>query len=129
MSAWSHADWSSNNSLNGTLALADPITAFADGEAVVLNRDEVSGKVVLIRRGETSYYEKARAAQRVGAVGVLIANNDEQNPNAVVGMAGGGEDEIRVPVVMISYSEGERAIELGAGTPVAIAGLDVEIDT
>ena len=60
---------------------------------------------------------------------MLIANNDEQNPNAVVGMAGGGEDEIRVPVVMVSYSEGERAVELGAGTPVAIAGLDVEIDT
>ena len=129
VSAWSHAGWSSKDSLEGVLALAEPITAFADGEAGVLNQDEVSGKVVLIKRGEIPYYEKARAAQRVGAVGVLIANNDEQNPNAVVGMAGGGEDEIRVPVVMISYSEGERAIELGAGTPVAIAGLDVEIDT
>ena len=115
--------------MEGVLALAEPITAFADGEAVVLNQDEVSGKVVLIKRGETSFYEKARAAQRVGAVGVLIANNDEQNPNAVHEMAGGGEDEIHVPVVMISYSEGERAVELGAGTPVAIAGLDVEIDT
>ena len=28
-----------------------------------------------------------------------------------------------------AYSEGERAVELGAGAPVAIAGLDVEIDT
>ena len=115
--------------MEGVLALAEPITAFADGEPVVLNQDEVSGKVVLIKRGEISFYEKALAAQQVGAVGVLIANNNQQNPNAVVGMAGGGEDEIRVPVVMVSYSEGERAIELGAGTPVAIAGLDVEIDT
>ena len=116
--------------MEGVLALAEPITAFADGEAVVLNQDEVSGKVVLIKRGEISFYEKALAAQQVGAVGVLIANNNQQNPNAVEDrMAGGGEDEIHVPVVMISYSEGERAVELGAGTPVAIAGLDVEIDT
>ena len=134
MSAWSHADWSSNNSLNGTLALADPITAFADGEAVVLNRDEVSGKVVLIRRavipsgeheGTNGFSVKALAAQNAGAVGVVFANNDEENADAVVSMRG---DPVHIPVVMISHREGERAVELGAGTPVAIAGLNVQID-
>ena len=121
--------------MEGVLALAEPITAFADGEAVVLNQDEVSGKVVLIKRavipsgeyeGQHGFGVKALAAQNAGAIGVVFANNDEDNADAVVGMGG---DTVHVPVVMISHSEGERAIELGAGTPVAIAGLDVEIDT
>ena len=140
VSAWSHAGWSSKDSLNGALALADPITAFADGEAVVSNQDQVSGKVVLIKRavipsGERLYGQngggygvQALAAQNAGAIGVVFANNDEENANAVVVMHS-TEEAIRVPVVMISHSEGERAIELGAGTPVAIAGLDVGIDT
>ena len=123
--------------MEGVLALAEPITAFADGEAVVSNQDQVSGKVVLIKRavipsgerkGQNGYDVQALAAQNAGAIGVVFANNDEENADAVVGMGSTGE-AIHVPVVMIAYSEGERAIELGAGTPVAIAGLDVEIDT
>ena len=66
---------------------------------------------------------KALAAQNAGAIGVVFANNDEENANAVVDMRSTGE-AIRVPVVMISHSEGERAIELGAGAPVAIAGFE-----
>ena len=122
--------------MEGVLALAEPITAFADGEAVVLNQDEVSGKVVLIKRavipsgeheGQNGFGVKALAAQNAGAIGVVFANNDEDNADAVIRMA--ANETIHVPVVMISYSEGERAVELGAGAPVAIAGLDVEIDT
>ena len=136
VSAWSYAGWSSKDSLNGALALADPITAFADGEAVVSNQDQVSGKVVLIKRavipsgerkGQDGHGVQALAAQNAGAIGVVFANNDEENADAVVGMYSTGE-AIHVPVVMISRSEGERAIELGAGAPVVIAGLDVEID-
>ena len=121
--------------MEGVLALAEPITAFADGKAVVLNQDEVSGKVVLIKReaipsgeheGQNGFGVKALAAQNAGAIGVVFANNDEENADAVVGMRSTGE-AIHVPVVMISRSEGERAIELGTGAPVAIAGLD-EID-
>ena len=125
--------------MEGVLALAEPITAFADGEAVVLNQDEVSGKVVLIKRavipsgeheGQNGFGVKALAAQNAGAIAVVFANNDEDNADAVIAMgAGSVGDEIHVPVVMISHSEGERAVELGAGAPVAIAGLDVEIDT
>ena len=122
--------------MEGVLALAEPITAFADGEAVVLNQDEVSGKVVLIKRavipsgeheGQNGFGVKALAVQNAGAIGVVFANNDEDNADAVVGMGSTGE-AIHVPVVMISYSEGERAVELGAGALVVIAGLDVEID-
>ena len=124
--------------MEGVLALAEPITAFADGEAVVLNQDEVSGKVVLIKReaipsgeheGQNGFGVKALAVQNAGAIGVVFANNDKENADAVIRMAAKETGAIRVPVVMISHSEGERAIELGAGTPVAIAGLDVEIDT
>ena len=76
--------------------------------------------------GEEQRVRGGAAAQNAGAVGVVFANNDEDNADAVVDMGG---DTVHVPVVMISHSEGERAIGLGAGAPVAIAGLDVEIDT
>ena len=77
------------------------------------------------RKGQNGYGVQALAAQNAGAIGVVFANNDEENANAVVSMLSTGES-IHVPVVMISHSEGERAIELGAGAPVAITGLDVE---
>ena len=118
--------------MEGVLALAEPITAFADGKAVVLNQDEVSGKVVLIKReaipsgeheGQNGFGVKALAVQNAGAIGVVFANNDEENADAVEGMSSTGE-AIHVPVVMISHSEGERAIELGVGAPVVIAGLE-----
>ena len=103
-----------------------------------MNQDEVSGKVVLIKRavipsgeheGQNGFGVKALAVQNAGAIGVVFANNDKENADAVIRMAAKETGAIRVPVVMISHSEGERAIELGAGTPVAIAGLDVGIDT
>ena len=75
------------------------------------------------RKGQNGYGVQALAAQNAGAIGVVFANNDEDNADAVVDMRSTGE-AIHVPVVMISRSEGERAIELGTGAPFAITGLE-----
>ncbi len=45
---------------------------------------------------------------RCGSTAVLVANNDEGQPDAVVSMSGQGDYVAPVPVVMISLVDGQR---------------------
>ncbi len=68
----------------------------------------VSGKIVLIDRGTCSFVEKVHGAQLGGAVGVIVMNNDQASPDAVLAM--GGTDPtintLTIPSVMVSYNTG-----------------------
>ena len=63
------ATWSASEGADATLA--------TDGE-------EAAGRVVLLSHGDGSLVEKARAAERAGAVGVIVANDDRGNPRHVL---------------------------------------------
>jgi subtilisin family serine protease len=69
----------------------------------------LTGKVVLIRRGTCGFYEKARRAQLAGAAGVALYNNvpGRFNPTVAVAVPSGTDGQpVTIPVVAISDAEG-----------------------
>ena len=87
--------------------------------------NDVSGKVVLIDRGDCSFIEKAMGAQLGGASGIIVANNiPGDGPIAMGGDETGAL--IIIPSVMISFEDGlELKDELALGSVnIAIKRLE-----
>ncbi len=72
------------------------------------NAAAISGNIVLIDRGTCSFVEKVDGAQKSGAAGVIVINNDLNNPDAYLAMGGSDAtiNSITIPSVMISYNAG-----------------------
>ncbi|HEX6594806.1 MAG TPA: S8 family serine peptidase [Bacillota bacterium] len=65
--------------------------------------ETVHGKIVLIERGETPFYELAKRAEEKGAIAVLIYN-DEKGP--FLGSVMNGEQPVNIPVAAITKEDG-----------------------
>jgi len=78
---------------------------------------DLKGKVALIDRGDCTFVEKCLNAQNAGAVAVIIADNET---NAFPIIMGGTAPEITIPVMMISYQDGQRLKEHLDGLQVSI---------
>jgi len=78
---------------------------------------DLKGKVALIDRGDCSFVEQCLNAQNAGAVAVIIADNET---NAFPIIMGGTAPEITIPVMMISYQDGQRLKEHLDGLQVSI---------
>lgn len=111
--------------------------SFADGCQQFVNGDQVTDKIALIDRGSCSFIQKLQNAQEVGAKGVLIINNDTQNPDRVFDM-GGIEATITTPAMMISWSNGQALRQAMTSEAVEVrlialqnqdAALDADIVT
>jgi len=80
----------------------------AGGGVGVAPCNNVTNAIVLIDRGSCSFVEKVDGAQKGGAAGVIVMNNDTANPDAILAM--GGTDptinSITIPSVMVSYNTG-----------------------
>jgi hypothetical protein len=100
-----------------------PITADVvyGGEACATlpNAAELAGKILLVDRGTCGFLDKARNAQTNGALAMIIINN-AANPGFPI-VAGGGLEEITIPVVMISYAAGGPIKENLTGLRATIA--------
>ena len=72
------------------------------------NTAAITGNIVLIDRGTCSFVEKVDGAQKSGAAGVIVINNDLNNPDAYLAMGGSDAtiNSITIPSVMISYNAG-----------------------
>jgi Iap family predicted aminopeptidase len=81
---------------------------------------DVKGAIVLVRRGETRFLEKARNAIAAGASGVVIVN---QVPGVLAGTLG---EEVSVPVLGVSSADGNPLIER-AGKETVNAQLEVNV--
>lgn len=66
------------------------------------NAAALSGKIVVINRGDCFFTEKIEAAQNNGAIAVIMINNVLGNP---ISMGGDGSN-ITIPSIMISFSDG-----------------------
>ncbi|OLT39594.1 hypothetical protein BJF86_06970 [Serinicoccus sp. CNJ-927] len=64
----------------------------------------IEGNWVMIQRGSCSFYEKALNGQEAGATGVMLYNNVGGSINPSLA----GEEDIEVPVVMVTQADGER---------------------
>ena len=70
---------------------------------------DMTGKIALVRRGSTTFEEKATAAQKAGAAGVIIYNN-------VAGDIKMNAGRTTIPLCSISQDDGERLAAQGGGT-------------
>ncbi|MFN0082889.1 MAG: M36 family metallopeptidase, partial [Ferruginibacter sp.] len=130
------------------LANTGPIT----GQVVYFNDDatgsthfacgapanSITGKIVLIDRGNggicaspsgVSFITKVLAAQSAGAIAVIVINNVASPP---IVMAGGPDNTIVIPAVMVSQSDGAILVgQLGNNLNVTLSGgpsLDGDLD-
>ena len=92
------------------------------------NNEETADKIVLIDRGSCSFVEKVDGAQKGGAAGVIIMNNNSSQPDQVAAM--GGTDPtvntITIPAVMVSYNSGLLLKAALADGATIIGSLDQE---
>ncbi|KAJ8537441.1 hypothetical protein ON010_g13155 [Phytophthora cinnamomi] len=86
----------------GKLVACDPL--LADGPLV--NAEQLSGAVALMRRGSCSFPEKIERAQRAGAVAAIVCNDDEDDLEAAFVMSVDHIDtsSATIPAVMISHN-------------------------
>ncbi len=82
------------------------------GEAADYVGLDVTGKVVLVQRGVTSFAEKHAAAEAAGAVALLVYNNNSEE----FGMDMTGST-CRTPAVSISMADGEYLLSVLAENP------------
>ena len=69
---------------------------------------DVTGKIALVRRGDTTFEEKARIAQNKGAIGVIIYNNVSGDITMTVG-------NVTIAVCSISQDNGEMLAAQSTG--------------
>ncbi len=79
------------------------------GRAVDYTGLDMTGKIALVRRGSTTFEEKANAAQKAGAAGIIIYNN-------VAGDIKMNAGTTTIPICSISQDDGERLAAQGGGT-------------
>ncbi|MBQ7906692.1 MAG: leucine-rich repeat protein [Clostridia bacterium] len=70
---------------------------------------DVKGKIALVKRGDTTFEEKAQAAERAGALGVIVYNNISGDIRMNVGT-------VKIPVCSISQEDGEVLAAAKRGT-------------
>ena len=86
----------------------------------------VNGKIAFIERGDCSFTVKVKNAQDAGAIGVVVMNRDDGsqsdwNSGAIAMGASTGSDEITIPAVMISASDGAELKELVGKETVTVS--------
>jgi subtilisin family serine protease len=78
---------------------------------------QVSGRIALIERGDSSFASKVQKAQDAGAIAVIIYNNATGNFNGTLGTA---RDDARnrdwVPAVSLSQADGQTLVAAGSPT-------------
>ncbi len=69
---------------------------------------DVTGKIVLVQRGSTTFEEKANVAETKGAAGVIIYNNVSGDIKMNVG-------DTKIPVCSVGQTDGELLAAAGSG--------------
>ncbi|MBR3895217.1 MAG: leucine-rich repeat protein [Clostridia bacterium] len=86
----------------------DYVTIPGVGRSADYTGIDVNGKVALIRRGSTTFEEKANVAEKMGAAAVIIYNNVSGDIKMNVG-------DTKIPVCSIGQDEGEMLAAAGTG--------------
>lgn len=66
--------------------------------------ETVKGKIVVIERGDCTFVDKARKAQKAGAKAVIVTDNvpgSSADDQPMFAMSGDGKDDVNIPVVFI----------------------------
>lgn len=103
--AWG-ADLTSGVWTADAVLVDDGTAPTSDGCTDPVNGAAISGKIALIDRGTCQFSDKALRAQNAGAIGVVIMNN-AAGAGAPGMLAGDFGAQVTIPVVMISFEDGQ----------------------
>lgn len=85
------------------------------GKPIDYNGKDVKGKIAFVKRGETAFIDKIKAARNKGAAGVIIYNNEVNKAEGVI-QGYVGETVFAIPTFSISYEDGlEISAAINAG--------------
>jgi serine protease len=110
------ANWIENAARTDASGVTAPLV---DGGLATSTNSAWSGKVVLVQRGEISFYDKVRNVQNSGGVAAVIYNNE---PGNFFGTLGDGYSST-IPAITLSQEDGQWLVanKLGAnGTVVSL---------
>lgn len=68
---------------------------------------EWKGKVVLVKRGVCSFYEKAKRVMEAGGVMLIVENSEKRVLVPSANRTAGEYDDVKIPVALISSTSGE----------------------
>ncbi|MCH2023672.1 MAG: T9SS-dependent M36 family metallopeptidase [Saprospiraceae bacterium] len=94
--------------------IEDDVTPINDGCDNITNNSQLSGKIVMIDRGNCTFVAKVESAQNEGALAVIIVNNVATGPIQM----GGTSNNINIPSIMISQNDGNTIKAQMANTTV-----------
>jgi Zn-dependent M28 family amino/carboxypeptidase len=104
------------NGVSGPLVAA-PAGNTAGCSAADYGGLQVSGAVALVDRGSCQFWAKEQAAVQRGAVGLVIVDNvDEQKVTGTLGE----ENDVKIPVLSVSMSDGARLRALPGPTTLKV---------
>ncbi len=89
-----------------------------DGGLATSTNPAWSGKVVLVERGEISFYDKVMNVQDSGGVAAVIYNNE---PGNFYGTLGDGSSNI--PAITLSQEDGQYLVDYELGTDGTVVSL------
>ena len=92
-----------------------PLLAGGLGQTDELVGLDVAGKVALLQRGQVTFAEKVRNAERAGAVAVIISNNRPGN------FQGDLSGQAAIPAVSVSQADGDALRALLDDGPVSVS--------
>ena len=119
-----------DNIWTGDVVIVDDGTALpTEGCSPLVNGADVTGKIAFIDRGSCNFSLKALNAQNAGAMAAIIANHTAGAGTIVMG-AGNFATDVTIPVVMISYEDGQLIREKLANGVVnmSIGNLKFDLD-
>ena len=97
--------------VNGRIIRADPFRA----NATLQNGPLLRGAIAFVGRGGCTFAEKAQRCTEAGAIAVVVANNDAQNPAQIFEMTAHEKVEIEIPLAMLPYEDATRVCAEGRG--------------
>ncbi|CAG4955210.1 unnamed protein product [Colias eurytheme] len=89
----------------GTVNFAYP----SDACSAIKNKDEISGKFSIAKRGQCTFAQKVRHLQDAGAHLAIVLDNVKESTHestALFAMSGDGKDDIQIPAVFLFSKEG-----------------------
>ena len=103
-------DLSTQRSVEAELLIMKPFSGCGE----ISNAEEdVRGKIAVMQRGDCMFVVKARAVEKMGAVGgIVIDNNADSSASAspIFAMSGDGSDDVGIPLVFLFDLEGRRLL-------------------
>lgn len=90
--------------IEGEVLISNPLKSCSTLE----NVENIKQKIVLSERGDCTFVDKARRAEKAGATGLIICDNNDgtsSETESMFAMSGDGTNDVTIPVVFIYNKE------------------------